>query len=509
MKNPVSLVRAVVAATMLTAVSASAVVVPGATVPLAARSATASGLPPLTAPVSVPLVALPLAAKARLVKFTGVQVVAVPHAQALAPSAASVVAPSTELSLERGKGILLHLPRAAATIFVADPDLVDFQTKSASLVYVFAKAPGETVLYAVDAAGGILYAGRVRVTQNLAGIRAALERAMPNEPITVEGTGSAVMLSGMVLSAAHAADAAAIATQFVDAKKNETIINTLTVAEPAQVNLRVRVAEVDRTVLKSFGINWDAVANSGRFAFGLMTQNPVTIAGMLNRNSLSIKRDNVNSVIDALAQEGLITLLAEPNLTALSGETASFLAGGEFPIPVASTGTGGGSSITIVFKKFGVSLDFTPTVIDGNRINLRVRPEVSQLSVSGGVQLQGFTVPGLTVRRAETTVELGSGETFVIAGLLQRTSDNTLSKIPGAGDIPVVGALLRSSRYNRAETELAIIVTPYLVRPLSSPALAAAPTDGLTDANDLQRIMGGKFYQSRPAAAALPTGARP
>lgn len=425
-------------------------------------------------------------------------------------SQATVIAPSANLVIERGKGVLLHLPRAAATIFVADPDLADFQTKSASLIYVFGKAAGETVLYAVDGAGGVLYSARVQVTQNLEGVRDALTQALPNEPITVSGTGNAIMLSGVVLNAAHAADAAAIAGQFIDAKKNESIINMLTVAESAQVNLRVRVAEVDRTVLKSLGINWDAVANSGRFAFGLVTQNPVAIAGILSRNTVSVTHNNVNAMIDALAQEGLITLLAEPNLTALSGETASFLAGGEFPVPVASTaGTGSTPTITIAFKKFGVSLDFTPTVIDGTRINLRVRPEVSQLSTSAGVQLQGFSVPGLTVRRAETTVELGSGEAFVIAGLLQRTSDNTLSKIPGAGDIPVIGALLRSSRYNRSETELVIIVTPYLVRPLSSPASAAMPTDGLTEPNDVQRAFGGKFYQSRPAAPPPSSGSRP
>ena len=264
---------------------------------------------------------------------------------------ASIVAPSQDLALERGKGILLHLPRSAATIFVADPDLVDFQTKSASLVYVFGRATGETVIYAADAGGEVLYAGRVRVTQNLSGIRDALARALPNEPIAVTDTGGAVMLSGLVLSAAHAADAAAIARQFVDAKKNEIVLNMLTVAEAAQVNLRVRVAEVNRTVLKSFGINWDAVANSGRFAFGLMTQNPATFAELFTRNKITVKSGNVNAMIDALAQEGLITLLAQPNLTALSGETASFLAGGEFPVPVAATaGSGSVPTITIEFK---------------------------------------------------------------------------------------------------------------------------------------------------------------
>lgn len=443
----------------------------------------------------------------RLARFTHLAPATAPRAALSGPT--TIVKTSADLMLDRGKGMLVRLPGPAATIFVADPDVADFQTKSSSLVYVFGKATGETVLYATNSAGGVVFAGRIVVTVNLAGIRDALARALPNEPITVADTGHAVMLSGLVLSAAHAADAAAIASQFVDAKRNETVLNMLTVAEPAQVNLRVRVAEVNRTVLKALGVNWDAVANSGRFAFGLITANPVTVASTFTSNTLSVKHDNVNAMIDALAQEGLITLLAQPNLTALSGETASFLAGGEFPVPVAaSAATGGVPTITIEFKKFGVSLDFTPTVINGNRINLRVRPEVSELSVSGGVQLQGFSVPGLTVRRAETTVELGSGETFVIAGLLQRTSTNTLSKVPGAGDIPVIGALLRSSRYQRSETELAIIVTPYLVRPLSNPALAAAPTDGLIEANDVQRVLGGKFYQSHPTGQAAAAGVR-
>jgi pilus assembly protein CpaC len=224
---------------------------------------------------------------------------------------------------------------------------------------------------------------------------------------------------------------------------------------------------------------------------------------VFSRNSLGIRYDNASALIDALAQEGLITLLAQPNLTALSGETANFLAGGEFPVPVASTQAGVGvPTITIEWKKFGISLDFIPTVLDGNRINLKVRPEVSQLNSTSGVQLQGFSVPGLSVRRAETTVELGSGETFVIAGLLQRTSENVLSKMPGLGDIPVIGALLRSSRYRRNETELAIIITPYLVKPVGDPSTVAAPTDGFVDADDAQRVLGGEFYRSRPAPTA-------
>lgn len=404
---------------------------------------------------------------------------------------------------------MLRLPRPAATLFVADPEIADFQTKSPQLVYVYGKAVGETVLYAVDGAGQVLFASKLRITPNLGALRDAVRRHLPNDAISVESVGGSVTLSGTVLSAGHAATAMALATAFIDAKKGDAIINLLEVAAPSQVNLRVRVAEIDRNVLKQIGINWDAIANAGRFAFGLVTQNPVTFGDVLNRNTLGVKTGNVSSMIDALAQEGYITLLAQPNLTALSGETASFLAGGEFPVPIASTPGTGAPVITIAFKKFGVSLDFTPTVIDGNRINLKVRPEVSQLSSSGGVQLQGFSVPGLTVRRAETTVELGSGETFVIAGLLQRTSENLLSKVPGLGDVPIIGALMRSSRYKRNETELAIIVTPYLVKPVANPAQVASPTDGLVEASDGERVLSGDFYQPHPAGNATAKAPRP
>ena len=451
---------------------------------------------------------------ALLLAAAGQAAVAAPAGSGLRPAGDRrfepvLVAAMDTTSIERGQGALLRLPNPAATLFVADPEIADYQTKSAALVYVYGKAIGETVLYAVDGAGRVMYASKLRITPNLGSLRDALHRHLPNDAISVEAVAGSITLTGTVLSAGHAADAMAIAAAFIDTKKGDTIINLMALAAPAQVNLRVRVAEVDRNVLKQIGINWDAIANAGRFAFGLVTQNPVTFGDVLNRNMATVQRGNVSSMIDALAQEGFITLLAQPNLTALSGETASFLAGGEFPVPIASTPGVGGPMITIEFKKFGVSLDFTPTVIEGNRINLKVRPEVSQLSSSGGVQLQGFNIPGLTVRRAETTVELGSGETFVIAGLLQRTSENLLSKVPGLGDVPIIGALMRSSRYRRNETELAIIITPYLVKPVGDPGEVAAPTDGLVEANDVQRVLGGEFYRSHPAGDAPAKAPRP
>src|SRR5581483_1059631 len=212
-------------------------------------------------------------------------------------------------------------------------------------------------------------------------------------------------------------------------------------------------------------------------------------------------------------QEGLITTLAEPNLTAMNGQTASFLAGGEFPVPIAAQPASSngspvtGSQITVEFKTFGVSLDFTPTIVDPTHVNLKIRPEVSQLTSNGAVQISGFTIPALTVRRAETTVELGSGQSFALAGLLQNTTEQDISKVPWLGDVPVLGALFRSDQFQHNETELVIIVTPYLVKP-SSVALAA-PTDGYIPPHDIQRVINSETYRQgmpRPTPAPVEPG---
>jgi pilus assembly protein CpaC len=269
----------------------------------------------------------------------------------------------------------------------------------------------------------------------------------------------------------------------------------------------VRVAEVSREVLKTLGFNWDAVLGFGQFAVGLFTGSPVLTAGTSflsgaaqgtefnNRNagtnsilgSFRNRNVDVNGLIDALNSEGLISILAEPNLTAVSGERATFLAGGEFPVPVPDSD----GRVTIDFKQFGVSLGFMPVITGENHISLKVAPEVSQLSNTGAVNLQGFQVPALSTRRASTTVELGSGQSFVIAGLLQNNLTHDLSKLPGLGEVPVLGPLFRSDRFRRNETELVIIVTPYIVRPVSTPMLAS-PTDGLRPPSDADRVFLGR-----------------
>jgi pilus assembly protein CpaC len=420
-----------------------------------------------------------------------------------------------DLAIEINRGALVRLQVPADTVFIANPEIADIQVKSPRLIYVYGKRAGETVLYAVDGNDNLLLNTRVVVTHNIQALRTALNSVAPGGGVAITSAGDALVLEGSVNSAAQAEDIRRLAVRF--APGDGAVVNNLHVVAPNQVNLRVRIAEVSRDTLKQFGINWDNAVKLGGFVFGLATGSPVvntaagadfgkTIVRNNGTNSIagSFRKGNVdlNTVIDALANENLITVLAEPNLTAMSGETANFLAGGEFPIPVPQSGSG--NAITVEFKKFGVSLAFTPTVVDGTRINLKVRPEVSQLSTVGSILVNSISIPALTTRNAETTVELASGQSFAIAGLLQHNSQQDASKTPFLGDVPILGALFKSDRYQRNETEQVIVVTPYLVKP-ESPNAIATPVDGLTPPTDMQRIFyGTKNQQKLPEAGNAP-----
>jgi pilus assembly protein CpaC len=261
---------------------------------------------------------------------------------------------------------------------------------------------------------------------------------------------------------------------------------------------------VSRTLAREIGFNFDIFGQVGGFSLGLATGRDIVGAtGDLLRapgggSSIGIVRRtdslDMNAVIDALEDDGLVTVLVEPNLTARSGETASFLSGGEFPIPVNQNQNG----IVVEFKRFGVSLDFTPTVLDGGRIALKVRPEVSELNEAASVDIRDIRIPGLSVRRAETTVELASGQSFAIAGLLRASSSNSVRQVPFLGDIPVLGMLFRSTRFQRQETELVIIVTPYLVEPVSSPAALRLPNEIMIPATSLGAMLGGRLTTGKP-----------
>ncbi|MEX1146895.1 MAG: type II and III secretion system protein family protein [Sphingomonadales bacterium] len=426
-----------------------------------------------------------------------------------------------QINLEVGKGALVRLEKPAANIFIADADLADVQVKSPRLLYVFAKQPGITSLYAVSDTDEVLFSGEVRVSHNLTAAREAIQALIPNGNVGLDELNGVLILTGNARSPAESDDARMIAERFIG--EGHEVVNRMQIDAETQVNLRVRIAEVGRDVSKELGFNWEGGLGLGDSLIGIQNAadvmelvpsefltnamgNPVPVrefftggrgAGSYFGNITSGRLD-MNFIIDALETEGFLTVLAEPNLTALSGEKASFLAGGEFPIPVPQdTGV-----ITIDYRSFGVALTFTPTVLGDNAINLKVQPEVSQLSAAGALTLNGFNVPALTTRRASTTVELASGQSFAIAGLLQNNIERQLSKFPGLGDIPILGALFRSDRFQRQETELIIIVTPYLVRPVNS--RIPTPIDGLTAPNDIERYLRGQSYRAESRSGPVP-----
>ena len=417
--------------------------------------------------------------------------VALLSAGAVAPApayaAAQVVgAPDGDLAIQSGGGRLVRLSRSAATVFIADPKIADVQVKSPTLVYVIGKAPGSTNLFAVDGKEQMIANLAISVGLDEQGLRDVIRRQLPDSEVKVGSDGGALVLSGVVRSAAEGEAVMNLAAGFVGGPPKDALthlVNRLIVDAPDQVNLRVQIAEVSRDATKTLGVDWNALGQTGSTILGVATGNDIVdTAGKLIRPpgqvgalvaGVRTARANITSVLEALEEKQLATVLAEPNLTARSGEAASFLAGGEYPIPVPQAL----NEVTIEYKTFGVRLAFVATILDSGRISLTVNPEVSQLSTNGSITLNNITVPALTTRRAETTVELGSGESFAIAGLLQNNLTQDLKKFPGLADTPILGELFRSKRFERNESELVIIVTPYLVKP--SPHRLALPTDAL------------------------------
>ncbi|MDE2563543.1 MAG: type II and III secretion system protein family protein [Sphingomonadales bacterium] len=452
---------------------------------------------------------------------------------AIAQSAAQ---PAKTIVLSIGRGELVSVPGRMTDLFVADPSIADVQVKSTNQLYIMGKGGGETTVYVSDGKDHVIWSATVRVGSNIDSVDQMLRLAMPEAKINVATMNGTVLLTGTVAAPEDAAEAERLVKAFVGDKTN--VISRLKMATPLQVNLQVRIAEVSRTLVRAIGTNLTSIDGSGGFKFGIAnghspgtnfttdpnlplgmgtsvngyTIDPITgklvqmagtdvtpldgattIAGMGKLLGL-----NLLGTLDVGEKLGLVTTLSQPNLTALSGETADFLAGGEYPIPI-SQGLG---TTTVQYKKYGVSLSYTPTVLANGRISLRVRPEVSELSSSGAVTLNGFQIPALTIRRAETTVELGSGQSFMIAGLMSNNAQNTLQKAPGLGDIPILGSMFRSTSFQKGQTELVIIVTPYLVKPVNDGDIKL-PTDGYQTPNEVQQLLGnmdndGKSGASRP-----------
>ena len=453
-----------------------------------------------------------IAGSMMFLSFAATSQAADPSSPAAAPrGGAQIPANGGRITLEVNKGTLVRLAGPAATVFVANPDIADVQVKSPTLVYITAKAPGETVIYAVDASDSVLLNAPILVEHDISRLRSSLRQLAPGEQVSADSVDGNLVLSGVVADAGKADKVRALAASIAGEVKGSQVINRMTVATPNQVNLQVRIAEVQVNKLNDIGVNWRKMGSNLSFA----TFNPVTIGSEI-ANNLVVGHPTgtgVIATIDALEQEGFVTSLAEPNLTAMSGQTASFTAGGQFPVPITGSAatTGGVPTITVEYKTFGVSLSFTPTIIDANHLNLRVRPEISELTTVGEVSVpltstQVVTIPALTLRTAETSVELGSGESFALAGLLMHNTSQDISKVPWLGDLPVIGALFRSNKFQNNESELVIIVTPYLVRPTAT--ALASPTQGFTAPHDVQQVLfGDKWQQGLPAPARGPLDA--
>lgn len=438
-----------------------------------------------------------------------------------ATAAAKIVATGgAPIEIEVSKGRLIHLDQPADSVFVADPTVADVQVKSPSLIYLVGKGAGQTTLYAVGENDQVLLNATVIVNHDISGLEQAIHELDPQSAVSVTTVANSLVLEGTVYSAAEGDDVRRLAAHYVPDPKQ--LINKMKVDTPNQVSIRVRVAEMQRNVVKQFGFNWQSFFGEGNFVFGLATGAPVltgasnafnilrpSVAGGTSTvnnvvGGFNAGRTNVNTLIDALEDNGLVSILAEPNLSAVSGEPASFLAGGEFPIPVPS----GLGTTSIDFKKYGVSLNFVATILGNDRISLHVQPEVSQLDFGNAITIDSIKVPALTTRRAETTIDLGSGESFAIAGLLQNNVTQDLSKFPWLGDVPVLGALFRSTSFQHNESELVIIVTPYLVHPAQTANRMQAPTDGFAAPNDEQRVMHGDQYrQQSPGQGVTPQAA--
>lgn len=381
---------------------------------------------------------------------------------------------TTPVTLDQSTGTVLRFQSNVGGVFVANPDIADLMVMSDQLIYVYGRSPGRTDVVVTDGAERVLGTVTLTVRLPVGELGGAIRRADPNSNVTISTNGNGLVLDGQVSDPAAAARIEALATASVP--EGGSIVNRTSLAGNTQVMLRVRFAEVERTLVQRIGVNWGNITRLGSdFYFGLTPFSgnalSTTNAGS-NALQFSASPGDINVLIDALEQEGGVTTLAEPSLTAVSGELASFLAGGEFPIPVAQQQ----GQTTIEYRQFGVSLNFRPQVIGPNRISLYVRPEVSTLSNTQTVQLVGLTIPAINIRRAETTVELGSGQTFAIAGLFQRRLETTRDNTPLFGDLPILGPLFRSERFERDESELVILITPYIVAPLE-PEMAVLPTD--------------------------------
>ena len=438
-----------------------------------------------------------------------------------------------ELDVPINKSQVIRTDRPYSKALIGNPAIADVLPLSNTSLYVLGKAPGTTSLTLYDRSNRLIAVLDVVVGPDVITLKRQLSELMPGNDVSARIANDSVVLEGTVSSSVDADRAGQIAETYAPGK----VVNLLSIGSAQQVMLEVRFSEMKRSALKQIGVNWDIISDAGKLqgisgggaslSSGTGTTSTTTTIGGVTTTTTGVAPavfghgaitdsfgiisrafrglgENFNVTLDALERKGAVTTLAEPTLIALSGETASFLAGGEFPVPTVQSSSGGQGSnnaITVQWKPFGVSLAFTPTVLSDGVINLVVQPEVSSIDPTASIVINNLTIPGLQTRRAKTVVEIRDGESFALAGLLRKDFQDTIRQVPFLGSLPIIGALFRSTGFQHEETELVIIVTPHLVRPVPAGALKV-PTDRVGPPNEADLLLNGRTDTGVPRSAA-------
>ena len=434
------------------------------------------------------------------------------------------------LPLGKGKSVVIDLPRDIKDVLVADPKIANAVIRSSRRAYIVAVGAGATNIFFFDSAGVQIAGFDIAVTRDVSPIRAAIQRIIPDGDVRVEGIGDGIILTGTVATQAEAQQACDVASHFVAASESSfsgasgsgagaggsggsnttvvsvagasaapvasscsgpasKVVNSITVRGRDQVMLKVTVAEMDRTVIKQLGINLSGSVGYGTTVVNFNNPNAYPVNGTPPNSVAGVFKNGLTATMQAMEQAGVVHTLAEPTLTAISGESAHFLAGGMFPYPIPSTN---GEPPGIAFQNFGVGLTFSPVVLSAGRISLHVSTEVSQLNSTNSVTVAGTTVPGLDVRRADTTVEIPSGGSLAMAGMIENQTKQDITGFPGLMEVPILGTLFKSRDYLNNQTELVVLVTPYVVRAVAQKDLSR-PDDGFADPSDPASILLGRL----------------
>lgn len=402
----------------------------------------------------------------------------------------------TTVSVTLGQSLVLQSSEPFFEVSVANPTIADVAPLSQSAVYLLGQSIGRTNMTVLGENGRVMSVVDVKVVPDLAELRLRLNDLLPGEDITVRPLGEGLVVSGTLSGAAKVGRAMELAEQYAPGK----VSNMTQVRGAQQVMLNVRFAEMQRSTAKQLGLNFGLSDVTGDFQYSVLTGDGLNIGSIASAGLSAVTGDLlIDVLLDALEEKGQLRTLAEPTLVALSGDVASFLAGGEVPIPFDIDTDGGDDDVSLIFKQFGISLSFTPTVIDGDLINLELETEVSAIDPNAGISTGGLAIPGFAVRRAETTVELREGQSFAIAGLLQEDFRDTVRQLPWLGDVPVLGTMFRNTDFERTEKELVIIVTPRLAIPADSPNAFQKPTDNVGVPSESELFLLG-------ATEALPEG---